>query len=267
MNKVTESFSKDWQVVTERLNEVSKGFEEVSKKLSESENKRESNFYYVREEESYKYGARHWADFKIWYQKFIMFNPAYYGLPGGYVMHMTDENRLYTDPKTNITIKMIGVNSVSYELFYEYKTKCHEAQKQAMKWSNENEKARIEKFIKDVGVKQPLQLQTPDESVKERIVKEFEEHGATKHFNNNDFEVFTDALATHFSGEEYILPNPINLRPSGITKIAKAVNEVNIKYGRMYLSNDVKLFDLMRVLSSFAEKNNKDINRDMTRTK
>lgn len=253
MNNLFENLSKEWQA--------------VAKKLAESENKRESNFYYVREEESYRYGKRYWDEFKIWYKEFIMSNPSYYDLPAGYVLHMTDDNILYTDPETNTTIKMIGVNSVSYELFYEYKIKCHEAQKQAMKWSDENEKTRIEKFIRDVKVEQPKQLQEADETIHEKIIKAFDKFDAREYFKESDFIAFTDALAIHLSNEEYNLPNSIFLRRGGVAKIAKAVYDVYLNSMRTPLIDDTKLFDLMRVLSTFEEKNNKQIYTDMQRTK
>lgn len=254
MNNLFENLSKEWQA--------------VAKKLAESENKRESNFYYVREEESYRYGKRYWDEFKEWYKEFVIYNPAYYyDIAPWRVLHTTDENTLYTNPETNTTIKLIGVNSVSYELFYEYKTKFHEAQKQGLKWSDENEKARIEKFIKDVKVEQPKQLQEPDKTIHEKIIIEFEERDARKHFKESDFKAFTDALATHLSGEEYIPLKPIHLRRRGIAKIAKAVYNVYLNSMRTSLIDDTKLFDLMRVLSSFEEKTNIQIYNDMQRTK
>lgn len=275
INKVTENFSKEWQEVSKRINdiskhfeEVSKGFEEASKKFAESENKRESNFYYVREEESYRYGKRYWDEFKEWYKEFVIYNPAYYyDIAPWRVLHTTDENTLYTNPETNTTIKLIGVNSVSYELFFLYKEKCHEAQKQGLKWSDENEKARIEKFIRDVKVEQPKQLQEADETIHEKIIKAFDKFDAREYFKESDFIAFTDALAIHLSNEEYNLPNSIFLRRGGIAKIAKAVYDVYLNSMRTSLIDDTKLFDLMRVLSTFEHKNNKQIYNDMQRTK
>jgi hypothetical protein len=83
--------------------------------------------------------------------------------------------------------------------------------------------------------------------------------------NKNDFPVFVEALSLHLSNEEYILPQPIKLLQGGIAKIAKAVYVAS--YGRPNLRDDVQLFDLMRVLSSFKEKSNKQIYDDMQRTK
>src|SRR5690554_5988868 len=48
----------------------------ISKRQIECKEKRESNFYYVKEELTYKYGARHYRDFDKWYKKFIMGNPS-----------------------------------------------------------------------------------------------------------------------------------------------------------------------------------------------
>ena len=256
-----------FDTINNTLEKFKKDFEKVSKRITESENKREENFYHTREEWSYKYGARHWSEFKEWYYKCVMLNPAYYDLSFWCVMNATDENKLHTDPDTNTIMKLIGVNSVSYELFYEYKEKFHEAQKQGLKWSYEEEKKRIEKFIKEVKVEQPVQLQDADETVKEKVQRVFNEKDAKKFFSNRDFIAFTDALATHLSGEEYILPQPITLKRGGITKIAKAVYDAFLSTKGTYLSEDIKLFDLMRVLSFFAKKTNKEIVRDMTRTK
>lgn len=263
MNNLFENLSKEWQA--------------VAKKLAESENKRESNFYYVREEESYRYGKRYWDEFKEWYKEFVIYNPAYYyDIAPWRVLHTTDENTLYTNPETNTTIKLIGVNSVSYELFFLYKEKCHEAQKQGLKWSDENEKKRIEKFIRDVKVEQPKQLQEADETIHEKIIKAFEKRdeknanskSAQYYFTKkSDFVAFTDALAIHLSNEEYNLPNSIHLRGGGIAKIAKAVYDVYLNSMRTSLSDDTQLFDLMRVLSSFENKSNIQIYYDMQRTK
>ena len=254
MNNLFENLSKEWQA--------------VAKKLAESENKRKSNFYYVREEESYRYGKRYWDEFKEWYKEFVIYNPAYYyDIAPWRVLHTTDENTLYTNPETNTTIKLIGVNSVSYELFYEYKTKFHEAQKQGLKWSDENEKARIEKFIKDVKVEQPKQLQEADETIHEKIIKAFDKFDAREYFKESDFIAFTDALSIHLSGEEYNLPNSIFLRRGGVAKIAKAVYDVYLNSMRTSLIDDTNLFDLMRVLSTFEHKKNKQIYTDMQRTK
>ena len=95
----------------------------TSKRQIECREKRESNFYYVKEELSYKYGARHYRDFDKWYKEFIMGNPSYYDLPYGYILNTTDEVIQYTDPESNTTVKIIGVNSVAYELFAEYREK------------------------------------------------------------------------------------------------------------------------------------------------
>lgn len=263
-NVIPEGF---FDAINSTLEKFRKDFEKVSRKITESENKREKNFYHTREEWSYKYGARHWSEFKDWYYECVMLNPAYYNLPAGYVLHTTDEVKPYTDPKTNATIKLIGVSDVSYKLFYQFKEKCLDAQWQGLKWSYEDEKKRIEKFIKDVKVEQPVQLQDADETVKEKVLRAFDEKDAKKFFSNRDFETFTDALATHLSGKEYILPQPITLKRGGITKIAKAVYEAFLLTKGTYLSEDIKLFDLMRVLSFFAKKSNKDIIIDMTRTK
>lgn len=123
-----------------------------------------------------------------------------------------------------------------------------------------------EKLIKKVDIEQPKQLQEPDESIKEEIMKEFDNSDIEKYFmNKSDFLVFVEALSLHLSDEEYILPQPIKLIRGGITKIAKAVYTVS--YGRPNLSDDIKLFNLMRVLSSFKEKTNKKIYYDMQRTK
>ena len=238
----------------------------ISKREIECKEKRESNFYYVREELSYKCGARHYGDFDKWYKKFIMFNPSYYDLPYGYILNTTDEVIRYTDPETNTTVKIIGVNSVAYELFAEYREKQHKAQRQGLVWSDADEMARMEKFIKDVSIKQPDQLQDSDESVKEKVMEALNNANIEKHFmNKNDFPVFVEALSLHLSNEEYILPQPIKLLQGGIAKIAKAVYVAS--YGRPNLRDDVQLFDLMRVLSSFKEKSNKQIYDDMQRTK
>lgn len=238
----------------------------TSKRQIECREKRESNFYYVKEELAYKYGARHYRDFDKWYKKFIMGNPSYYDLPYGYILNTTDEVLQYTDPESNTTVKIIGVNSVAYELFAEYREKQHEAQKQGLVWSDADEMARMEKFIKDVSIKQPTQLQDPDESVKDKVIKELNKFNIEKYFmNENDFHVFIEALSLHLSNKEYILPQPIKLRRGGIAKIAKAVYVAS--YGRPNLRDDVQLFDLMRVLSSFKEKSNKQIYYDMQRTK
>lgn len=130
------------------------------------------------------------------------------------------------------------------------------------------ERGQINKFfyIGEVSIEQPKQLQEPDESIKEEIMKEFDKSDIEKYFRNkNDFLVFVEALSLHLSNEEHILPQPIKLLPGGITKIAKAVYIVS--YGRPNLSDDIKLFNLMRVLSSFKEKSNKEIYYDMQRTK
>ena len=123
----------------------------TSKLQIECREKRETNFYYVKEELTYKYGARHYRDFDKWYKKFIMFNPSYYDLPYGYILNTTDEVIQYTDPESNTTVKIIGVNSVAYELFAEYREKQHEAQRQGLVWSDADEIARMEKFIKEIG--------------------------------------------------------------------------------------------------------------------
>ena len=240
---------------------------EISKRQIECRDKRESNFYYVKEELSYKYGARHYRDFDKWYKKFIMGNPSYYDLPYGYILNTTDEVIQYTDPESNTTVKIIGVNSVAYELFAEYREKQHDAQKQGLVWSDADEMARMEKFIKDVRIKQPVQLQDPDETIHEKVIKAFDERDIREYLKGSDFVAFTDALSIHLSGEEYNLPNSIHLRRGCVTKIAKAVYDVYLKSMRTSLIDDTKLFDLMRVLSSFEKKTNIQIYNDMQRTK
>ena len=238
----------------------------TSKLQIECKEKRESNFYYVKEELSYKYGARHYRNFDKWYKEFIMFNPSYCDLPYGYILNTTDEVIQYTDPETNTTVKIIGVNSVAYELFAEYREKQHEAQRQGLVWSDADEMARMEKFIKDVSIKQPDQLQDSDESVKDKVMEALNNSDIEKYFmNKNDFPVFVEALSLHLSNKEYILPQPIELRGGGITKIAKAVYQVHY-LKKTSLVDDINLFNLMRVLSSFKEKSNKQIYDDMQRT-
>lgn len=239
----------------------------TSKLQIECKEKRESNFYYVKEELSYKYGARHYRDFDKWYKKFIMFNPSYYDLPFGYIMNTTDEVIQYTDPETNTTVKIIGVNSVAYELFAEYREKQHDAQKQGLVWSDADEMARMEKFIKDVSIEQPDQLQDPDESVKDKVIRELNNFEIEKHFmKKNDFPVFVKALSLHLSNEAYILPQPIEMRWGGIDKVAKAVYSAFRCTNGTSLSDDTKLFDLMRVLSYYRDKDNDKIILDMQRT-
>ena len=240
----------------------------ISKLQIECKEKREANFYYVKEELSYKYGARHYRDFDKWYKEFIMFNPSYYDLPYGYILNTTDEVIQYTDPESNTTVKIIGVNSVAYELFAEYREKQHDAQKQGLVWSDADEMARMEKFIKDVSIKQPDQLQDSDESVKDKVMEALNNSDIEKYFmNKNDFPVFVEALSLHLSNEKYILPQPIKLQGGGITKMAKAVYSAFLCTNGTSLRDDTKLFDLMRVLSSFKEKSNKQIYDDMQRTK
>lgn len=240
----------------------------VSKLQIECKEKREANFYYVKEELSYKYGARHYRDFDEWYKKFIMFNPSYYDLPYGYILNTTDEVIQYTDPESNTTVKIIGVNSVAYELFAEYREKQHEAQKQGLVWSDADEMARMEKFIKDVSIEQPVQLQDPDESVKEKVMEALNNADIEKYFiNKNDFPVFAEALSLHLSNKEYILPQPIKMQWGGTGKVAKAVYSAFLCTNGTSLSGDTKLFDLMRVLSYYRDKDNDKIILDMQRTK
>lgn len=240
----------------------------TSKLQIECKEKRESNFYYVKEELSYKYGARHYRDFDKWYKEFIMFNPSYYDLPYGYILNTTDEVIQYTDPESNTTVKIIGVNSVAYELFAEYREKQHESQKQGLIWSDADEMARMEKFIKDVSIEQPVQLQDPDESVKDKVIKELNKFNIEKYFmNKNDFLVFVEALSLHLSNEKYILPQPIQMQLGGTGKVANAVYSVFLSTKGTYLSEDVKLLDLMRALSYYKNKTNKQIVGDMQRPK
>lgn len=258
----------------ETMKPIFESIEKAQKQAVESENKRKKNFYHTRKEMPCKYGKRHWSEFKEWYRVCVMFNPTYnnyYDLTIGHLIHTTDENTRYTDPETNTTIKLIGVNSVAYVLFHEYKEKCHNAQWQGLKWTYEEEKKRIEKFIKDVEVEQPVQLQDADESVQAKVIKAFDDREARKFFNNRDFITFTDALATHLSGEEYILPQPIAIRWGGVKRISKAVYDAynstqSLRHFYGPLASDTKLFDLMKVLSFFEKKSNEDIARDMQRT-
>ena len=241
---------------------------EISKRQIECKEKRESNFYYVKEELSYKYGARHYKDFDKWYKEFIMFNPSYYDLPYGYILNTTDEVIQYTDPESNTTVKIIGVNSVAYELFAEYREKQHGAQKQGLVWSDADEMARMEKFIKDVSIEQPDQLQDPDESVKDKVIRELNNFEIEKCFmDKNDFPVFVEALSLHLSNKEYILPQPIKMRRGGIGKVANAVYNAFLCTNGTSLSDDTKLLDLMRVLSYYRDKDNDKIILDMQRTK
>ena len=241
---------------------------ETSERQIECREKRETNFYYVKEELTYKYGARHYRDFDKWYKKFIMGNPSYYDLPYGYILNTTDEVIQYTDPESNTTVKIIGINSVAYELFAEYRGKQHEAQKQGLIWSDADEMARMEKFIKDVSIEQPVQLQDHDVSIHEKIIKEFDNSDIEKYFmNKNDFFVFVEAFSLHLSNEEYILPQPIRMRRGGTDKVAKAVYSVFLCTNGTSLSDDTKLFDLMKVLSYYRDKDNDKIILDMQRTK
>jgi len=241
---------------------------EISKRQIECRDKREANFYYVKEELSYKYGARHYRDFDKWYKKFIMGNPSYYDLPYGYILNTTDEVIQYTDPESNTTVKIIGVNSVAYELFAEYREKQHDAQKQGLVWSDADEMARMEKFIKDVSIEQPDQLQDPDESVKDKVIRELNNFEIEKCFmDKNDFPVFVEALSLHLSNKEYILPQPIKMRRGGIGKVANAVYNAFLCTNGTSLSDDTKLLDLMRVLSYYRDKDNDKIILDMQRTK
>ncbi len=240
----------------------------TSKRQIECKEKRESNFYYVKEELSYKYGARHYRDFDEWYKKFIMFNPSYYDLPYGYILNTTDEVIQYTDPETNTTVKIIGVNSVAYELFAEYREKQHEAQKQGLVWSDADEMARMEKFIKDVSIEQPEQTQKPNVTIKEKVTEALNNADIEKYFmNKNDFLVFVEALSLHLSNKEYILPQPIKMRRGGTDKVAKAVYSVFLCTNGTSLSDDTKLCDLMKVLSYYRDKDNDKIILDMQRTK
>ena len=240
----------------------------ISKRQIECKEKRESNFYYVKEELSYKYGARHYRDFDKWYKKFIMFNPSYYDLPYGYILNTTDEVLQYTDPEANTTVKIIGVNSVAYELFAEYREKQHEAQKKGLVWSDADEMARMEKFIKDVSIKQPTQLQDPDVSIKEKVMEALNNADIKEYFmDKNNFPVFVEALSLHLSNKEYILPQPIEMRRGGTGKVAKAVYSAFLCTNGTSLSDDTKLFDLMKVLSYYRDKDNDKIILDMQRTK
>jgi len=240
----------------------------ISKLQIECKEKREANFYYVKEELSYKYGARHYRDFDKWYKEFIMFNPSYYDLPYGYILNTTDEVIQYTDPESNTTVKIIGVNSVAYELFAEYREKQHDAQKQGLVWSDADEMARMEKFIKDVSIEQPDQLQDPDESVKDKVIRELNNFEIEKCFmDKNDFPVFVEALSLHLSNKEYILPQPIEMRRGGIGKVANAVYNAFLCTNGTSLSDDTKLLDLMKVLSYYRDKDNDKIILDMQRTK
>ena len=240
----------------------------ISKLQIECKEKREANFYYVKEELSYKYGARHYRDFDKWYKEFIMFNPSYYDLPYGYILNTTDEVIQYTDPESNTTVKIIGVNSVAYELFAEYREKQHDAQKQGLVWSDADEMARMEKFIKDVSIEQPDQLQDPDESVKDKVIRELNNFEIEKCFmDKNDFPVFVEALSLHLSNKEYILPQPIKMRRGGIGKVANAVYNAFLCTNGTSLSDDTKLLDLMKVLSYYRDKDNDKIILDMQRTK
>ena len=127
--------------------------------------------------------------------------------------------------------------------------------------------ARMEKFIKDVSIKQPVQLQDPDVSIKEKVIRELNNAGIEKYFmNKNDFHVFVEALSLHLSNEEYILPQPIQMRWGGIGNVAKAVYHVHY-LKKTPLSRDTRLPELMRVLSYYKNKTNKQIVGDLQRTK
>lgn len=131
------------------------------------------------------------------------------------------------------------------------------------------ERGQINKFfyIGEVSIEQPKQLQEADETIHEKVIKAFDKFDARGHFKESDFIAFTDALAIHLSNEEYNLPNSIFLRRGGVAKIAKAVYDVYLNSMRTSLIDDTQLFDLMRVLSTFEHKNNKQIYYDMQRTK
>ena len=125
-----------------------------------------------------------------------------------------------------------------------------------------------EKLIKKVDIEQPKQLQEPDESVKDKVIKAFDEKDVRKYFfNESDFIAFTNALATYLSDEEYILPQPIRMRWGGVEKIAKAIQDAFLSTKGTKLSEEKKLFNLMRALSYFEKKKDKQIHTDMQRTK
>ena len=84
--------------------------------------------------------------------------------------------------------------------------------------------------------------------------------------NKNDFLVFVEALSLHLSNKEYILPQPIKMRWVALTRWLKQ-STVHSLHQRNFLSDDTKLFDLMKVLSYYRDKDNDKIILDMQRTK
>lgn len=207
-----------------------------------------------------------------WYDKFIYIHTEI-------LINNIDAYSLFYNSIDEVTphehegtkFKIIGVCSVAFEQYSEYKIKQHKAQKNAEIWSDIQEYERMKNFI-IIGKEHPVQVEDHKPTTIEKIIQIFEEKDLYEKslsdffFNKNDYKAFIVALALHIEGKEYKKPKAIQLRSRGIKKIAKAIHEttLNTLY-KETLSKDYRLFDLIRVLEPFNEKTDKDIAKDLQR--
>lgn len=82
-----------------------------------------------------------------------------------------------------------------------------------------------------------------------------------------DFNLFTDLLTSFFEYKQYTLPmSTIQLKRTCKTKVAKALGEIHRELSNENkLIDDIKYFQIIRILSHFEKESERDLYKALTR--
>ena len=267
----------DFVQAMNEMNEWQDKTRDIFEKIAEAEKirneRRRSNFdntkdVYCGPDKSFiKIAPNNYETFFEWYQKYIIFNEAYYDIPAYIILNNYDKSTTYTDPETGQKLMLLGVNSVSFEYYSDFLELKHKAQRNGEEWTEEDEKNRMKKII-NIQQTQVKQIKTPNEEIKNHIKKELHNEKAINGFqNSSDLDVFIDAYSLHLQAEEFKMPISIQIKQGYTGKIARAVYQSYIGRINTPMKKDEPFMDLMRTLSCFRNKSNKQIQKDCQRPK
>ena len=259
------------------MNERQDKIRDICEKIAEAEKirneRRRSNFdntkdVYCGPDKSFiKIAPNNYETFFEWYQKYIIFNEAYYDIPPYIILDNYDKSTTYTDPETGQKLMLIGVNSVSFEYYSDFLEHKHNAQRNGEEWTQEDERNRVKNII-NIQQTQVKQIKTPNEEIKSHIERELSDEQAIDGFqNSSDIAVFIDAYSLHLQGEKFNMPISIQIRQGYTGKIARAVYQSYIGRINIPMIKDKPFMDLMRTLSCFRNKSNEQIQKDCQRPK
>lgn len=275
---ITGSLNKQLETLVESINKSTEPLRKAFERWHEYEQiryeKGRKNFDKVKDEyctpgsSFIEIVPKDYDQFFEWYEQYILRNEAYWDLPGYVPFGDFDEVTKYIDEYNRQEVKVIGVCSVSFALYSEYRIKQHKAQRNGDKWTHWDEMARMRDFI-IVGRIQVEQVQDPKEEIKEKIEKKFNEEYNEKtakdaFFKENDYHAFIDALALHLQGKEFIMPTEIEIRPNNKDRVAKAIYRIIYEYPEF---KDNLFMDLVKKLSIFKNDIDEQINTALRRTR